>query len=223
MAYASNLDSVAGKSQKVRHVVQGDKPSIFTEIYQQETNIVIWQRQLSDTLKDSVAVLLKSIPAFKATMTVAPKAVFSDVGKSLGDKIEPELSENIAELAIRFCYLFDLQRVRLGITAIDHAMCPKFHVDNIPCRMVTTFQGNGTQWLAHQNVNREKLVICSNGKPDDQSGIYKNKNAIQQLSCGEVALLKGAAWKGNENGGLVHRSPQVIANEHRLLLTLDFA
>jgi hypothetical protein len=89
--------------------------------------------------------------------------------------------------------------------------------------MVTTFQGNGTQWLAHQNVNREKLGIGSNGKPDDQSGLYKNNNAIEQLSCGEVALLKGAAWKGNENGGLVHRSPQVVTNEHRLLLTLDFA
>lgn len=69
------------KKKKVRHAVQGSEPSIFTDIYQQETNIVIWQRQLPVTLKHSVAVLLKSMPTFQTTMTVAPSAVFSDVSK----------------------------------------------------------------------------------------------------------------------------------------------
>jgi hypothetical protein len=222
-AHASSFDSADGKKEKVRHAVQGGEPSIFTDIYQQETNIVIWQRQLPDTLKHSVAVLLKSMPTFQTTMTVAPSTVFSDVSKFLGDTGPLELSKDIAELANRFCYLFNLKRVRLGLTAIDRAMCPKFHVDNIPCRLITTFQGIGTEWLPHQSVNREKLGIASNGKADDQSGLYKTQHDIQQLSCGEVALLKGEAWIGNENAGLVHRSPVVIANEHRLLLTLDFS
>jgi len=35
-------------------------------------------------------------------------------------------------------------------------------------------------------------------------------------------LLKGTLWDGNENMGLVHRSPVVPDNEKRLVLTLDF-
>jgi len=43
------------------------------------------------------------------------------------------------------------------------------------------------------------------------------------LNAGDVAFLKGEHWDGNENKGLVHRSPIVNENENRLLLTLDFS
>jgi hypothetical protein len=58
--------------------------------------------------------------------------------------------------------------------------------------------------------------------PDSESGLYQRKSDIQQLNCGDVALIKGTRWEGNENAGLVHRSPELIANEKRLVLTLDF-
>ena len=53
--------------------------------------------------------------------------------------------------------------------------------------------------------------------------IYKNLYDIQQLNCGDVSLLKGEHWEGTEDGGLVHRSPALITNERRLILTLDFS
>lgn len=34
--------------------------------------------------------------------------------------------------------------------------------------------------------------------------------------------IKGSRWDGNENGALVHRTPELRANEKRLILTLDF-
>lgn len=66
------------------------------------------------------------------------------------------------------------------------------------------------------------MTPVNNGKPDSQSGLYKNQHDIQQLSCGDVALLKGELWEGNQNAGLVHRSPSVDQGQNRLLLTLDF-
>ncbi|RXT83002.1 hypothetical protein B1F69_27335, partial [Pseudomonas syringae] len=45
---------------------------------------------------------------------------------------------------------------------------------------------------------------------------------IQQINSGEVALLKGERWHGNEGFGLIHRSPQLLRNERRLILTLDW-
>jgi len=45
---------------------------------------------------------------------------------------------------------------------------------------------------------------------------------LQQLTTGDVALLKGESWVGNEGYGLVHRSPNLENQKKRLLLTLDF-
>ena len=60
------------------------------------------------------------------------------------------------------------------------------------------------------------------GLTDDKSGLYQSEQDINQIAAGDVAMLKGELWQGNENAGLVHRSPQVQTGETRLLLTLDF-
>jgi len=101
-------------------------------------------------------------------------------------------------------------------------MCPKFHVDRIPCRLATTYQGVATDWLPHEQVDRSKLGHGSDGKADDESGLFNSVADIQHLQCGDVALLKGDLWEGNEGAGLVHRSPDITDNACRLLLTIDF-
>ena len=189
----------------------------------EETNIVVWQRQLSASLKSSVDDFLLAQPSFQASMTVAPQTVLSSVGEALGESAHSQLSENIAELVDVFCCLFDLRRTGLRLRVLDRAMCPKFHVDRVPCRLVTTYSGAATEWLPHEVVNREKLGMGSQGMADSESGLYQDPRDIQQLGCGDVALLKGELWQGNENAGLVHRSPPLTANERRLLLTLDFS
>ena len=50
-----------------------------------------------------------------------------------------------------------------------------------------------------------------------------NESDIRQMAAADVALLKGEGWQGNQNAGLVHRSPTIPPGESRLLLTLDFS
>jgi hypothetical protein len=206
-----HASSFHGSEVKVQRAAQGNEPGVFTDIYLEETNIVIWQRELSKTLKKSAGAFLKSNPVFQASMTVTPQSVLSSVSESLADTTQRELSKNIAELVNMFCYLFELKWAELRLTALDRAMRPKFHIDNVPCRLVTTYQGIATEWLSNQAVNREKLGTDSNNKPDNQSGLYKSQHDIRQLGCGDAALLKGELWEGNENVGLVHRSPALKA------------
>lgn len=220
--YAPELDSCCGQSLKIRHAIQGNEAHVLTDIYLEEINIAIWQRKLSTTLTGSIAKFLTIKPRFKASMTVSPQSALASVSESLGAEMN-ELSENITEIVDMFCCLFELKRVGLRLTVVDNAMCPKFHVDKVPCRLITTFQGAGTEWLPHAVGNREKLGHGSNGKTDSESGIYTNSNEIQQLNCGDVALLKGERWEGNEDAGLIHRSPVLITDERRLILTLDFS
>jgi hypothetical protein len=219
----ANLDSFYGSEINVGRAAQSREPEVLTDIYRGDTNIVIWQRELSETLKNSVDAFVGSNPTFQTSMTLTPQRALSSVRDALGDSSQGELSENIAELVDMFCCLFELKRAGLRLATLDRAMCPRFHVDKIPCRLVTTFQGIATEWLPHQVVNREKLGAGNNGKPDSTSGVYKSPHDIQRISSGDVALLKGELWQGNEGAGLVHRSPEVPAGQPRLLLTLDFS
>ncbi len=132
------------------------------------------------------------------------------------------LCEYIELLADMFCTLFELKNVGLRLAILDQAMCPKFHVDKVPCRLVTTLSGVGTQWLPHDQVDRSKLGAGSLGLPDETSGIMQSPTDIQNMSAGDVTLLKGEGWYNNEDCGAVHRSPALPLNERRLVLTLDF-
>jgi hypothetical protein len=224
-ASATTLDpqTKAGAPVKKRRSLQGVEPSVFGDIYQEDVNIVTWQRRLSETIRTSASAFVTSNPTFKTVMTVSSQTALSSIRDALGSTEQLELTENIAELVDMYCCLFDLKRAGLRLTALDKAMCPKFHVDGVPCRLVTTYQGIATQWLPHQAVDRSKLGAGSHGVTDNESGIYQHESDIQQLNCGDVALLKGENWHGNQHAGLVHRSPALADGDYRLLLTLDFS
>ncbi len=206
---------------KRRFAARGNNPAILADVYRNAINIAIWQRRLSGELLHAVERLVKSNPALMASMTVSPRSALASISDALGSTQQCVVSRNIVELVEMFCTLFGLKRAGLRLGVLDSAMCPKFHVDRVPCRLVTTYLGGGTEWLLHESVDRSKLGTGSRGKSDFESGLIESPNDIQQLGSGDVALLKGELWEGNEDAGLVHRSPTVEAGDLRLLLTLD--
>lgn len=198
-------------------------PTILADIYQPENNIAIWPRTLPAGLSAEIDDLLKKTNHIALVQTVTPADVKQNLVEALPEHpVVAKLSQDIAQLVDMFCVLFDLKEAGLRLTRLDRAMCPRFHVDHLPCRLVTTYTGAATQWLQNEAVDRTFLGAGNRGLPDAESGIFKDAKAIQQLNAGDVALLKGSGWEGNDANGLVHRSPSLGDDEHRLLLTLDF-
>jgi len=209
---------------KLRQAVAGEKLEVLADIYKEEVNIANWQRALSDALIAATGRILLDKPKLQVSLALHPAEAYEKLIDALGNSVEANtLAKDIAELVDMFSCLFEVNNIGLRLTALGHAMCPRFHVDRVPCRLVTTYTGRATEWLPHDRVDRSKLGPGSQGMTDDQSGLYANNTDIQQLSVGDVALLKGECWEGNEDAGLVHRSPQLIAGSRRLLLSLDFA
>ncbi len=208
---------------KQRSSVHSDNFDVLTEIYREEINIAIWQRELEHDVKASINDFLNTNPRFHKVITLPSKNLSSAIANSLGKVSYAELNQDIAELVDMFSYLFDLKRVGFRLVALDKAMCPKFHVDKVPCRLICTYQGKATEWLPHSSVDRAKLGNGANGVADSESGLFRFGHDIQMLKSGHVALLKGESWYGNDNAGLVHRSPALSHNDNRLLLSLDFA
>lgn len=198
-------------------------PMVLTQIYQEHINLAIWQNELTTAIEAESKHILTTSPHFKAVLTAEAdniEAALIDHSEPLNKS--PKLCQYIGTLVDMFSTLFELKRVGLRISALDKAMCPKFHVDNVPCRLVTTFTGPGSQWLENAFVDRSKLGAGSLGIADEESGIMPNVECINQLSSGDVALFKGEGWFNNQGKGIVHRSPAVEEHQKRLVLTLDF-
>lgn len=198
-------------------------PTVLAEIYQDSTNLCIWQRQLDSTITQYIDTLLKHVITREIRIIVSS----NDVAELILEKFptysgSEAFADDVKNLVMMFTDLFGLEYVGIRLSILNKTMCPRFHTDNLPCRLVTTYVGSGTEWLPEYAVDRSKLGAGAKGLPDTISGIYLDSNSIQQLTAGDVALLKGSGWLGNEDQAIVHRSPELAFNEKRLLLTLDF-
>lgn len=198
-------------------------PVVFSQIYKPEQNIAIWQRNLTEQLQSEVAESITANPELSINAVINQNTIVADINKAL-EKLPQaeELKADLAQLVDMFCYLFELKRTGLRLRVLERAMCPRFHVDRVPCRLVSTYCGSGSQWLQNAGLDRTKLGAGHQGLSDEESGLMTANTKIHSLNVGDVALLKGETWQDNEGKGLVHRSPALAAGEKRLLVTLDF-
>lgn len=220
---ACSLSIPAHATRQCSSVITGNDAEILTHIYDADTNLAIWQRNSVSGIDIFVEQLFNSGNCLSFSAVMSSSSLKASLDESL-----PALSHkasfisDVVELADMFECLFELNAVGLRLTLLTQAMCPRFHVDKVPCRLVTTYGGTGTEWLANESVDRSKLGTGNKGLPDERSGIYTDAGIIRRLSAGDVGLMKGESWVGNEGMGLVHRSPGLPPGEKRLLLTLDF-
>ena len=204
-----------------RHLINNE-PDVLSHIYRDDVNMVVWQRDCQSTLDLCAREWLTHYPSH------SPKLFLSmeNIGTQLTSMLPPvkyaaALQQDIALLIEMVSCLFECHNLGLRLAPLTSTMCPRFHVDNIPCRLVTTYGGPGTEWLTEDNVNRAALSKRPPSR-DDETAFYYDPKMIQRMASQQVALLKGSGWEGNENHGIVHRSPQLLPTEQRLLLTLDF-
>ena len=218
-----NYSIPAATSEAISSVSESDHAGVLADIYQDNFNIAIWRRELPAELRTEVTNLLTSGKAIEIAPAVTRQNCKAEMTRAMGGFSNTSLLiEDITRLVDLFCQLFNRDEIRLRLATLDRVMCPRFHVDNIPCRLITTYLGCSTQWLPHDLVDRSKLGKGNHGLPDERSGIYRSAADIQQLHSGDVAIMKGARWSGSQQFGLVHRSPTPQPGEVRLLLTLDF-
>ncbi len=189
-------------------------PGALADIYQPDVTIAIWQRQLSHSITHYAMHLMAVSPTWQTRFVQKPSCVAQQLECELPlSESRPAFIEDVAQVVDMFSCLFELDHVGVRMAVLSRAMCPKFHVDHVPCRLISTYAGAGTEWHPPEHVHR---LECGGVSP-------RPGTTTQCLGFGDVALLKGEAWEGNEGRGLVHRSPSATACTKRLVLTLDFA
>lgn len=192
----------------------GEAPKVLTEIFQDGVNLAVWQRRLPAQVEDFASL------AVSLGQSLADQRVL-DVNEHEPPQLPGLLQEaadlhgyegfvaDVKWLVSAYTCLLGARRVGLRLRVLQGAMCPRFHVDNVPLRLLTTYVGPGSEWLEEGVVERVGLHLAA--APVDN---------IRSLKPGEVAVLKGEKWLGNEGAGLIHRSP--ASEQRRLLLSLDW-
>ncbi|MGY2191076.1 DUF1826 domain-containing protein [Pseudomonas pergaminensis] len=196
----------------------GETPLALSDILEDGVNLAVWQRQLPLHIAEFGALLVALNEPLADSMVVElndEDAVpnLQGLASSCRDLEGYEgFIADVSWLVSAFACLLGAKRIGVRLRLLDKAMCPRFHVDHVPVRLITTFAGVGSQWLREGVMDRRRL-----SQPDAEPS-----DKIEQFHCGEVALLKGTKWQGNEGYGLIHRSPALKADERRLILTLDW-
>ncbi len=189
-------------------------PGALTDIYRDDVAMAVWRRELDVQVATYSKVLLQKTPCFQTRFIQSPSQVAQYLENELPlHKCRESFLDDVSLVVDMFSCLFELEAVGVRMAVLNSAMCPKFHVDHVPCRLICTYAGAGTEWHSHENIERF-----------DNGSLAPTPNVkFSEISVGDVALLKGETWEGNEGRGQVHRSPHASDSARRLVLTLDFA
>ena len=147
----------------------GDDAAAISEIFQEEINISVWQRKLNSAIKQASELIIKSNPNLQISGVIKPNEVNEILISEIGsDEILKYFYKDVSMLVKMFHYLLDIKNIGFRLRVLDHAMCPRFHVDRVPCRLITTYRGIASEWLPHNKVDRGKLGAGNQGKPNEE-------------------------------------------------------
>ncbi|MBO6701154.1 MAG: DUF1826 domain-containing protein [Pseudomonadales bacterium] len=199
----------------MRHLLS-DHVVDFSAIYDDDVELVSIERPRSsalDALADSLFTSRKVLDIHWEQAANDAHAPFNALKNAVQGSWLSALSEEIIMANEILKELLGCDRVGVRVATLSSPMCPRFHVDQVPCRMLMTVSGGGTEWIASNDVVPELLANRKSSEPPLTSG-----GTIRQFTKGSWSLLKGGTWHDRFRG-VVHRSPHQAGE--RLLLSFD--
>ena len=205
--------SVAGSA------VVSDHPGVFERIFDEDVTVCIWNRQPDPILTN----YLREIAGLGSWDRRARIDVASPQYEELLTGFRVDLGRvrwvtELSTLIDLFATLTDSRTVGLRVTATDRATCPRFHSDQVGLRLLCSWLGEGTEWLAEEDVIREPAE-----RPDMSTrfaaGSVRPGGVVRQMRPFAVGVFKGDRWPENQGRGAMHRSPQPMGR--RLVASLD--
>jgi hypothetical protein len=194
-------------------------------IFDDDISICIWRRESDPAIADFLqgCAFSQSVEIVQKLERSSP-ALAEVLGPFPATEMRERFAADILALIDLFATLADAGQVGLRLSVTREAMCPRFHVDRVGLRMVTTWIGPGTEWLEHQSIDRRFLGLRSSDVADEASGLLRAGAQIHRMQPFDVALLKGERFADNEGRGAVHRSPKVSASAPwRVMISLEEA
>ena len=182
--------------------------------------------------RSKLEILSREKPALAATFfPKLARSAFNCVGEvdrrdALGNIttiLREVISSDIQSLPFYSVWLRDMASIAKFYCAIEKSNtirfwlgtnrgCKRYHIDNVPHRLLVTYYGKGTEWLPDDAVDRKAY---EKGEPNE--AIVTNPNAIQHIDEWNIAVFRGLSE------GLLHRTPDDALRSRSVLMRLDHA
>jgi hypothetical protein len=180
----------------------------------------LWQRELAASIVDPLESLsMSDLPVFETvgnaqSVRVQAHMAIQHAGLA-GTAVGRWLESDIAGLSCRYAGVTGLRALHVRLAAVDGDACRYFHVDRLSFRLLCTYRGAGTQWVAPgtpvDGATGPELTASLEAAPDQ----------INSMPTGAVAILRGLEPRTGQNG-LLHRSPPAPdSKQGRLVLTIS--
>ncbi|MEP2102538.1 MAG: DUF1826 domain-containing protein [Parasphingorhabdus sp.] len=182
------------------------KAKVLSAIRDEGVSIALWERSAPQSLSELKLDDIADV-RFTASVKELPDMLINaldDAGHETS-VARDMLQIDILALANRFAQVMQTELVEIRLEHVTTNACKKFHTDYVTARLITTYLGQGTQWL-----DGEDAADCDCGDPHN----------IQQMKAGDVALFKGRLW--SQDVPAIHRSPPIEGTgEERLILVIN--
>jgi hypothetical protein len=179
----------------------------LSAIFSNGRDILIWERETR--YLQSELCCLRACWKHNLEWEGSIASILKQMAKSFSGSFSAfhQLHEDIIHQASFFSTLYPDESLRVKLMKISDTHCAKFHTDFNELRLLCTYIGAGTEWIA----SGSDLEKVSTNTP------------IYRVKTGDVVLLKGAFFPGDDKP-CFHRSPSImVGKEHRLLLRIDLA
>jgi hypothetical protein len=210
----SSVSPVAALPAWPAHTRRTDALDDLVAIYEPGLTLVTAPLEVAPAERALLVAAAREVPCFEFVKETSPE------GESLEHALPwfeghagGEAWLAVARPLVRlFADLFEAERLGVRLTLANKPMCPRFHVDDVVCRLVVTLEGAASEFLGDVDVRRKLLGA-------KESAVERDGAPVHQLAPLEVGLFKGEAWPDNRGHGIVHRSP--AGAERRLVMTVD--
>ena len=188
-------------------VARAPAPEVLGRIAERAQAAAIWERGRAPEFATWIDALPpERLPTLRVTCPVARVAEVAteacDMARMPEAPARDMLCGDVAALAEIFGRVLGCDHLRLRLDVVQGDACRRFHLDNVPVRLLCTYRGRGTEYG----------LTRAAGDPDP----------VMRMAAGDAGLFRGGTWPGAPRPGLVHRSPPIAGSgETRLLLVLD--
>lgn len=172
-----------------------------------DVNVACWLRDLPAAVAVACAAVARTAWEGVDVTERASRMPIDDALSRFEEPVRTWLARDVRRLVATVARAGDARALRMTFGAASTDKCRKFHCDMVRYRLVTTYAGPGTEWLANEDVDRdalERLIPCAE---TSNRLVVRDPLAVNRAHAGDVLLMKGA--RDARTGGAVHRSPPI--------------
>ena len=156
------------------------------------------------------------------SVIISKNSAFSDIKKILDKTLSLNLKNNLfynywikdmSNITGVFSDTIQEQKICFNLETLRG--CKRYHIDNVPMRLLVTYYGKGTEWLHPDACN---YLAYNNGEKNNK--IIKKNAEKKYLNNWDIAIFKGKKYS-SEGKGILHRTPDAALGKPSLLMRLD--